>query len=115
MGKSRLVREWMEQCRPLAEAAWIQVTAHSYGQKTNGIFIELLEKYLKWEEVPSSRDRLDRLFDTLKDFLGSDTEGWLQVCLDQQAYLGQFLGLNLEDQPRLSARIRPLDAESLKI
>ena len=115
VGKSRLVREWMDQSRPLAEATWIQVTAHSYGQKTNGVFIELLEKYLKWEELPSSHERLDRLFEILKTFLACDSGGWLQVCLDQQAYLAHFLGLNLEDQPRLSARIRPLDAESLQI
>ncbi len=115
VGKSRLVREWMEQCRPLAPATWIQVTAHSYGQKAKGVFIELLEKYLKWDEVPSNGERLDRLFDTVQALHPGEAEGWMQACLDQQAYLGHFLGLNLDERPRLAARIRPLDAESLQI
>jgi adenylate cyclase len=115
VGKSRLVREWMAKSRQLAQASWITVTAHSYGQKAHGIFIELVEKYLKWEEVTSNQDRLGRLFDTIKAFNSGEGPGWLQVCLDQQAYLGHFMGLNLNEQPRLLARIRPLDAESLQI
>jgi class 3 adenylate cyclase/tetratricopeptide (TPR) repeat protein len=121
VGKTRLVAEWRErvksasQCNEEEAVTWLSARGRSYGQKTYGVFIEILEEFLAFSDNDSQEARWSKLSVQLRNTFEGARPGWLDKFSDSLAYLGNFLGLDMSKRQGLTERVEKLDAENLRI
>ena len=129
VGKSRLVQSWQEaiggkrssSSGDLADenaarnSHWFTSYARSYGQATYGLFLDIVQDLvgiMADDEQAVCWRKLDRY---LGQSLVSSEEQMADLLLQQQAYLGSFLGLDLALRPGAAERIGRLDSKGLQL
>ena len=119
MGKSRLIIEWQREAATSTEdgeaASWQSARGHSYGQKTQGIFIEVLEHLLDFADDDAQEERWSKLSARVRETLADAEPGWFNDFSNRLAYLGQFLAMDLSQKHGLVERVARLEAETLQI
>ena len=117
VGKSRLVRSWQEQVDGKTSSAplWLISHAHSYGQNTNGLFLDILKRLLGI----TSEDSQMACWRKLDSYLGQNLVGTAfdiaNQLLQQEAFLGSFLGLDLSLRRGTAERVSQLEGEALQL
>ncbi|HEY67727.1 MAG TPA: tetratricopeptide repeat protein [Thermoflexia bacterium] len=118
VGKTRLIEEWRQWTETLAEtgeaATWLTGRGRPYGQKANGIFIEIVEQLLAFADDDSQERRWSKLSAGLKDTFAGASPGWVDEFISKLAYLGHFLALDLSEKAGLAERVERLDAQALQ-
>ena len=119
VGKTRLIQEWRQKTKEVAgddrDVRWLAGYGRSYGQRTHGIFIDLLEDLLNIHTTDSPTDSLRKLSAPLWRLFKDRGTAWQDEFSDKLAYLGHFLGLNLTLREGLVERVVQLEAESLQL
>lgn len=119
VGKTRLIAEWRQQTTALTNgdenALWLKGQGYSYGQKTEGILIEILEHLLGFSSGDTQSMRWNKLSKRVKEVFADGQPGWLNDFSDMLAYLGHFLTLNLKGRGDLSNRVAKLKPEPLQM
>jgi len=122
VGKTRLVTEWQHRIRTLAgqgvegpAVAWLCGRGHSYGQKTHGVFVEVLEQLLAFAAEDSHQERWRKLSDCVEKMFTGAAPGWSEEFSNRLAYLAQFLALDLTRRTDLSERVAQLEPEALQL
>ena len=114
VGKSRLVEEWRKRSEG-ATVTWLNGHGHSYGQKTNGVFIEVLEELLAFAEDDSQEARWRKLSARVRETFTGAEPAWLDEFSNKLAYLAKFLDLDLSRRQGLTERVEGLEAETLQL
>lgn len=119
VGKTRLVIEWQSQAADLIATdtppMWLTGNGRSYGQRTHGIFLELLENLCSIEAADSPAAKWDKLSQQLRVSLYGSQPGWVNLFTARLAYLGHFLSFDLSLKRDLSKHINRLAAETLQL
>lgn len=119
VGKTRLVMEWKGRVGEwrTAESAvtWLNGRGHSYGQRTHGVFIEILEGLLAFADADEGQERWGKLSAWVRKTFVSAGPGWRDEFLNRLACLGKFLALDLSAQKGLAERVAGMEAEALQI
>lgn len=118
VGKSRLVAEWQLQAAEVVDTQsiqWISGYGRSYGQRTYGIFIEVLERLVGMKDTDTPADKWNKLGQMLRASLAGKTPDWSNRFINQLAYLGCFLGFELGLRQGLAERVAGLEAETLQL
>ena len=116
VGKTRLVKEWQREAETgetPGSATWLTSCGHAYGQKANGIFVEIVEQLLAFADDDTPEERWNKLSARVEDTCARSAPGWFEEFSTRLAYLGHFLALDLSMARDLSERITPLEAEKL--
>ncbi len=119
VGKSRLVAEWKQQVQRVTDPAqtvrWLYGYSHSYGQRTYGVFIEIIEQLINLSETDTPSDKWNKLGQLLRASQANQTQDWTNRFISQLAYLGYFLGFDLGLRQGLNEYITGLEAETLRL
>jgi len=119
VGKSRLMQEWRRRAAAVVEEKdapiWLGGRGHSYGQRTHGVFIEVLEQLLDIADDDAPAAQWDKLSARVRGTFADAEPGWFDEFSNRLAYLGQFLALDLAKKKGLSERVAQAEAETLQI
>ncbi len=119
VGKSRLIQEWQDCAVPPSApekvVRWLNGRAHSYGQKTHGVLIEVLEQLLNFEADTTPEEKWNKLSLWVKKTFAGAASGWFEEFSNRLAYLGRFLTLDLSMKKGLIERVTGLEAEVLQL
>jgi class 3 adenylate cyclase/tetratricopeptide (TPR) repeat protein len=119
VGKSRLIQEWQRRAASSSETAnavrWLNGRAHSYGQKTHGVLIEILEQLLGCDADAAPEDKWNKLSVFVKETFAGAAPGWFDEFSNRLAYLGHFLTLDLDMKTGLTERVTRLEADVLQL
>jgi len=122
VGKTRLVEEWQRRISESADrrvggaaATWLSARGRFYGQKTHGVFIEILEGLLAFADDDSQDEHWHKLSTRVRETFADVEPGYFREFSNRLAYLARFLALDLSKRQGLTERMAGLEAETLQI
>jgi tetratricopeptide (TPR) repeat protein len=119
VGKSRLIGEWQRRAAhdsdPDGTAIWLRGRGHSYGQRTHGVIIDIVEQLLGFADTDTPEERWNKLAGRVSETFAGAEPGWVAEFTNRLAYLGHFLALDLSLKQGLAERIEQLEAEVLQV
>lgn len=121
VGKTRLIEEWHQRIDERVgekTITWLTGRGYSYGQKTNGVFVEIVEQILGIDDDDDGdrqKERWDKLSSLVKDIVRGRGSGWGSTFTDKIAYLGHFLGLEFSAWRDLAEQIESLEPKVLQL
>jgi class 3 adenylate cyclase/tetratricopeptide (TPR) repeat protein len=119
VGKTRLVAEWRARTEAVTAgtepALWLSGYGRSYGQRAHGLFIDVLEALLEIVPDDDPPARWWKLLQALGELSAPTAAGYEQQLQNRMAYLGHFLGWDLNQEPGLAERLAQLEGEGRQL
>lgn len=118
VGKSRLITEWQQRAvadTNIEVATRLNGCGHSYGRRTYGVFIEVLEQFLAFADDDTQEEQWSKLSKCVIEIFADRETGWFDEFSNKLAYLGQFLALDLSKKSGLTERVAHVEGEILQV
>lgn len=119
VGKTRLVNEWRQWAETSAQAdrpiTWLVARGQPFGQKANGVFIEVVERLVGLTEGDTPERRWKKLSARIIELAELSGQDWGDDFENRLAYLGQFLGFDFSKRQSLEGRVKRLEDEPRQV